>query len=84
MCSGTAASRRLQTSLALYSGELAAVVLLCDSPPPRVAPPTTQLAAAAQSATEHHFADVDAQLRRIAERVKDPVSCVVLIAFELR
>ncbi|XP_026313660.1 protein C12orf4 homolog isoform X1 [Hyposmocoma kahamanoa] len=70
---GTAASRRLQTSLALYSSELAAVVLLCDSPPPRLAPPTTLLAAAAQAATEHHFADVDAQLRLVAERVKGPV-----------
>lgn len=74
MRSGTAASRRLQTSLALYSSELAAVVLLCDSPPPRLAPPTTLLAAAAQAATEHHFADVDAQLRLVAERVKGPVS----------
>lgn len=70
----TAASRRLQTSLALYSTELAAAVLLCDSPPPRAAPPTSQLVAAAQAATEHHFAHVDAQLRQVAERVKEPVS----------
>lgn len=67
-------SRRLQTSLALYSGELAGVVLLCDSPPPRLAPPTTQLLAAAHAATEHHFADADAQLRLVVAQVKDPVS----------
>ncbi|KAL0860747.1 hypothetical protein ABMA27_009297 [Loxostege sticticalis] len=68
----TEASRRLQTSLSLYSSELSACVLVCESAPSRPAPPTAALAAAAAASTEHHFAHVDAQLREIAERVKEP------------
>ncbi|XP_026754059.1 protein C12orf4 homolog [Galleria mellonella] len=64
------ASRRLQTSLALYSAELAGVVLLADAPP---RPPAALLRATARSA-DHHFAPLDLQLRDIADRVKEPVA----------
>lgn len=69
----TDSSRRLQTSLSLYSSELSAVVLLTESPPRRPAPPTTLLLDAAARSTEHHFADVEHQLRDISERVQEPV-----------
>ncbi|XP_035441754.2 protein C12orf4 homolog [Spodoptera frugiperda] len=66
-------SRRLQTALSLYSGELAGCVVLCSSPPRRPAPPTTRLLAAADLSTEHHFPSMDAQLRDISERLLEPV-----------
>ncbi|KAJ8715346.1 hypothetical protein PYW07_009828 [Mythimna separata] len=69
----TESSRRLQTSLSLYSSELAGVVLLTESPPRRPVPPTTLLLDAAARSTEHHFADVEHQLRDISERVQEPV-----------
>ncbi|XP_063834403.1 protein C12orf4 homolog [Ostrinia nubilalis] len=59
-------SRRLQTSLGLYSTELSACVLISDRVPPDALP-------AAAAATEHHFPSVDAQLREIAERIKEPL-----------
>ncbi|CAB3222900.1 unnamed protein product [Arctia plantaginis] len=65
-------SRRLQTSLSLYSSELSGVVLLTESPPRRPAPPTTTLVSAATSSTEHHFADVELQLKEISEKVREP------------
>lgn len=71
--SGVAASRRLQTSLSLYGGELAGAVLLAEAPPARPAPPTTLLLRAAAASTEHHFPDAERQLRDIAERLHDPV-----------
>ncbi|XP_028170012.1 protein C12orf4 homolog [Ostrinia furnacalis] len=58
-------SRRLQTSLGLYSTELSACVLISDRVPPDALP-------AAAAATEHHFPSVDAQLREIADRIKEP------------
>ncbi|XP_075986379.1 FERRY endosomal RAB5 effector complex subunit 3 [Anticarsia gemmatalis] len=67
-------SRRLQTALSLYSSELAGLVLLTESPPRRPAPPTTSLVAAATASTEHHFADVELQLKDISEKVHDPVA----------
>lgn len=66
-------SARLQTALSLYSTELAGAVLLADSPPCRPAPPTSLLLAAAARSTEHHFADVEHQLRDICEKVQEPV-----------
>lgn len=69
----TESSRRLQTSLSLYSSELSAVILLSESPPERPSPPTTQLVDAAKSSTEYHFHDVEYQLREISKKVKEPV-----------
>ncbi|KAJ0170965.1 hypothetical protein K1T71_013737 [Dendrolimus kikuchii] len=68
----TETSRRLQTSLALYSTELTGVVLLSESAPSRPSPPTTTLMAAARESTEHHFPDVEQQLREITDKVKEP------------
>lgn len=71
-------SRRLQTALSLYSGELAGCVVLCSSPPRRPAPPTTRLLAAADLSTEHHFPSMDAQLRDVSERLLEPVTTIAL------
>ncbi|XP_063369316.1 protein C12orf4 homolog [Cydia amplana] len=63
---------RLQTALALYSGELAGAVLLCQAggcAPP--APPGALLAAA--TTTDHHFPPLDQQLRTVAERSAEPI-----------
>ncbi|XP_045780598.1 protein C12orf4 homolog [Maniola jurtina] len=57
-----------QPALALYSGELSGAVLLVDSMPTR-----SPLLSSARAAAEHHFPDVDAQLRHIAEAIKEPV-----------
>lgn len=65
--SPTETSRRLQTSLGLYSSELCGVVLLSEG-----GPPLRGLAGAAKASTEHHFADVDHQLRELMARVKEP------------
>ncbi|KAG6444247.1 hypothetical protein O3G_MSEX003306 [Manduca sexta] len=62
----TESSRRLQTSLSLYSSELSGVVLLSESPP------SPRLAAAATGSTEYHFCDLDRQMRQIDEQVKEP------------
>ncbi|CAG4945248.1 unnamed protein product [Parnassius apollo] len=62
------AAARLQPALALYSGELAGAVVLADSSPPRS--PLVRLAA---SSTEHHFDDINTQLRRIVDALRHPV-----------
>ncbi|KAM3956499.1 LOW QUALITY PROTEIN: FERRY endosomal RAB5 effector complex subunit 3 [Aphomia sociella] len=61
------ASRRLQTSLALYSSELSGVVLVADA-----APRDSTLLHAAGSTAEHHFAPLHRQLRDIEDKVKQP------------
>ncbi|XP_059062974.1 protein C12orf4 homolog [Achroia grisella] len=66
----TEASRRLQTSLALYSGELSGVVLLAPSGAP-TAP--AGLHAAAAASADHHFPPLDVQLKDIADRIKEPL-----------
>ncbi|CAK1594271.1 unnamed protein product [Parnassius mnemosyne] len=60
------AAARLQPALALYSGELAGAVLLADSAPRS---PLLRLAA---GSTEHHFDDINTQLRRIVDALRDP------------
>ncbi|XP_041973754.1 protein C12orf4 homolog [Aricia agestis] len=57
---------RVQPALALYSSELSGVVLLSDTSPTR-----SPLAKTART-TEHHFPDLDQQLREIVQRVKEP------------
>ncbi|XP_045533252.1 protein C12orf4 homolog [Pieris brassicae] len=58
---------RAQPALGLYSNDLSAVVLLAEHEPSR-----SPLVALARQATEHHFDDVEIQLRDIAEKVKEP------------
>ncbi|XP_063389614.1 protein C12orf4 homolog [Cydia fagiglandana] len=59
---------RLQTALALYSGELAGAVLPCRA---RAPPPA--LLDAARAAPDHHFPPLDEQLRTVAERSAEPI-----------
>ncbi|XP_046973011.1 protein C12orf4 homolog isoform X1 [Vanessa cardui] len=69
LCSGDRADggawSRVQPALALYSSELSGAVLCADA---RVRSPQLR------AATEHHFADLDAQLRRIADAVEEPAA----------
>ncbi|CAG4970583.1 unnamed protein product [Colias eurytheme] len=58
---------RVQPALALYSNDLSAVVLLADHKPTR-----SPLVKLAREATEHHFDDVEIQLRDISEKVLEP------------
>ncbi|XP_038219487.1 protein C12orf4 homolog [Zerene cesonia] len=58
---------RVQPALALYSNDLSAVVLLADHKPTR-----SPLIKLARQATEHHFDDVEIQLRDISEKVQEP------------
>ncbi|CAK1541153.1 unnamed protein product [Leptosia nina] len=58
---------RAQPALGLYSNDLSAVVLLAEHEPLR-----SPLVGLARQATEHHFDDVEIQLRDITEKVKEP------------
>ncbi|XP_072936282.1 FERRY endosomal RAB5 effector complex subunit 3 [Epargyreus clarus] len=61
------AAGRVQPALALYSGELSGCVVLAEAAPLR-----SPLRHAARASTEHHFDDVELQLRDIVEKIREP------------
>ncbi|KPJ02967.1 Uncharacterized protein C12orf4-like [Papilio xuthus] len=66
------AAARLQPALALYSGELTGAVVLCEAGPAGTGDPPQRLLRLAAAATEHHFDDINRQLRHIAEAIRAP------------
>ncbi|XP_052745078.1 protein C12orf4 homolog isoform X2 [Bicyclus anynana] len=57
-----------QPALALYSSELSGSVVLADALPSR-----SPLLRSARAAAEHHFPDVETQLRHITDAITEPV-----------
>ncbi|XP_045539912.1 protein C12orf4 homolog [Papilio machaon] len=66
------AAARLQPALALYSGELTGAVVLCEAGAAGAGEPPQRLLRLAAAATEHHFDDINRQLRHIAEAIREP------------
>ncbi|XP_061723241.1 LOW QUALITY PROTEIN: protein C12orf4 homolog [Cydia pomonella] len=64
---------RLQTALALYSGELSGAVVLCAAGGAAPPSPPAALLHAARAAPDHHFPPLDEQLRTVAERAAEPI-----------
>ncbi|XP_063629595.1 protein C12orf4 homolog [Cydia splendana] len=64
---------RLHTALALYSGELAGAVVLCQARASATPAPPAALLEAARAAPDHHFPPLDEQLRTVAERSAEPI-----------
>ncbi|KAL4711586.1 hypothetical protein ACJJTC_003603 [Scirpophaga incertulas] len=67
------ASRRLQTALSLYSSELSACVVVSAGGPSQGGGTPLAALQVATAAADHHFPALDAQLRDIEERLKEPV-----------
>jgi hypothetical protein len=67
------APRRLQTALGLYSNDLCGLVVMTDSPPPHYTGLAKRMTTTCQQSTEFHFPQMEDQLEKIMNEVKEPV-----------